>query len=139
MKTNNKDLFVSSKIDSSFKNEDVSILNSGVGLNEDVIRNISKFKNEPEWMLEYRLKAYHAFLKMDMPNFGPDLNNIDFNSFTYFIRPTKKEESNWDDVPDTIKNTFKKLGIPEAETVIMALSPSVFIVAISAVLIILPL
>ena len=115
MKTNNKDLFVSSKIDSSFKNEDVSILNSGVGLNEDVIRNISKFKNEPEWMLEYRLKAYHAFLKMDMPNFGPDLNNIDFNSFTYFIRPTKKEESNWDDVPDTIKNTFKKLGIPEAE------------------------
>lgn len=115
MKTNNKDLFVSSKIESSFKNEDVSILNSGVGLNEDVIRNISKFKNEPEWMLEYRLKAYHAFLKMDMPNFGPDLNNIDFNSFTYFIRPTKKEESNWDDVPDTIKNTFKKLGIPEAE------------------------
>ena len=115
MKTNNKDLFVSSKIDSSFKNEDVSILNSGVGLNEDVIRNISKFKNEPEWMLEHRLKAYHAFLKMDMPNFGPDLNNIDFNSFTYFIRPTKKEESNWDDVPDTIKNTFKKLGIPEAE------------------------
>lgn len=115
MKTNNKDLFVSSKIDSSFKNEDVSILNSGVGLNEDVIRNISKFKNEPEWMLEYRLKAYRAFLKMDMPNFGPDLNNIDFNSFTYFIRPTKKEESNWDDVPDTIKNTFKKLGIPEAE------------------------
>lgn len=115
MKTNNKDLFVSSKIDSSFKNEDVSILNSGVGLNEDIIRNISKFKNEPEWMLEYRLKAYRAFLKMDMPNFGPDLNNIDFNSFTYFIRPTKKEESNWDDVPDTIKNTFKKLGIPEAE------------------------
>lgn len=115
MKTNNKDLFVSSKIDSSFKNEDVSILNSGVGLNEDVIRNISKFKNEPEWMLEYRLKAYRAFLKMNMPNFGPDLNNIDFNSFTYFIRPTKKEESNWDDVPDTIKNTFKKLGIPEAE------------------------
>ena len=112
MKTNNKDLFVSSKIDSSFKNEDVSILNSGIGLNEDVIRNISKFKNEP---VEYRLKAYHAFLKMDMPNFGPDLNNIDFNSFTYFIRPTKKEESNWDDVPDTIKNTFKKLGIPEAE------------------------
>lgn len=115
MKTNNKDLFVTSKIDSSFKNEDVSILNSGVGLNEDVIRNISKFKNEPEWMLEYRLKAYRAFLKMDMPNFGPDLSNIDFNSFTYFIRPTKKEESNWDDVPDTIKNTFKKLGIPEAE------------------------
>ncbi len=109
------DELFTSTIDSSFKNEDVSILNTGVGLSEDIIRQISKYKNEPDWMLEYRLRAYRQFIKMDLPDFGPDLSNIDFNSFTYFIRPTLKEENSWDDVPETIKNTFQKLGIPEAE------------------------
>lgn len=98
-----------------FKNEDVSILKSAVGLNEQTVRNISSWKHEPEWMLEYRLKAFKAFNAMPLPHFGPDLKGIDFNSFTYFIRPSAKEENSWEKVPETIKTTFQRLGIPEAE------------------------
>jgi len=111
----NKEIKFQEETDTGFKNEDVSILDTGKGLSEDIVKEISKLKNEPEWMLEYRLKAYKAFLNMPLPNFGPTLKDIDFNSFTYFIRPSKKEEKKWDDVPETIKNTFQKLGIPEAE------------------------
>ena len=98
-----------------FKNEDVSILNTGKGLNEEVVRAISKLKNEPEWMLEFRLKALKAFNELPLPSFGPDLSSLDFNSYTYFIRPSEKVEKSWDEVPETIRNTFDKLGIPEAE------------------------
>lgn len=98
-----------------FKNEDVSIASTGVGLSEKIIREISQFKNEPKWMLEFRLKSYNYFLKSKLPSFGPDLTHLDFNSYTYFLRPSEKEERSWDDVPETIKNTFEKLGIPEAE------------------------
>jgi Fe-S cluster assembly protein SufB len=98
-----------------FKNEDISILKSEVGLNEQVVRDISHWKNEPEWMLEYRLKALKAFNALALPKFGPKLDDIDFNSFTYFIRPSEREETSWDKVPTTIKETFQKLGIPEAE------------------------
>lgn len=98
-----------------FKDEDTSIFNTGVGLNEDIVREISRLKNEPEWMLEYRLKAYKAFVAMPLPKFGPDLTKLDFKTYTYFIRNANKESQNWDDVPATIKNTFDKLGIPEAE------------------------
>ena len=98
-----------------FKDEDVSILNTGKGLSEEVVRTISRLKNEPEWMLEFRLKAYKAFLELPLPNFGPDLKDLDFDTYTYFTRPSAKVEKNWDEVPETIKNTFQKLGIPEAE------------------------
>ena len=98
-----------------FKNEDVSILNTGKGLNEEVVRAISKLKNEPEWMLEFRLKALKAFNELPLPSFGPDLSSLDFNSYTYFIRPSERVEKSWDEVPETIRNTFDKLGIPEAE------------------------
>ena len=98
-----------------FKNEDVSILNTGKGLNEDVVRAISKLKNEPDWMLEFRLKALKAFNELPLPSFGPDLSSLDFNSYTYFIRPSERVEKSWDEVPETIRNTFDKLGIPEAE------------------------
>ena len=98
-----------------FKDEDVSIFKTDKGLNEDVVRQISKYKNEPEWMLEYRLKAYREFVNRGMPSFGPDLSEIDFNDFTYFIRPSDKVSANWEEVPETIKNTFDKLGIKEAE------------------------
>jgi len=98
-----------------FKDQDVTIFNTGKGLNENVIREISKAKNEPDWMLELRLKAYHKFVEMPLPSFGPDLSDIDFNDFTYFKRPSKKVESDWQEVPETIKNTFEKLKIPEAE------------------------
>ena len=98
-----------------FKNEDVSILNTGKGLNEEVVRAISKLKNEPEWMLEFRLKALKAFNELPLPSFGPDLSSLDFNSYTYFIRPSERVEKSWDEVPETIRNTFDRLGIPEAE------------------------
>ena len=98
-----------------FKDEDVSILKTDKGLNEDIVREISKLKGEPEWMLEYRLKSYRAFKAIKLPLFGPKLDNLDFDSYTYFTRPSEKEAQSWDDVPETIKNTFDKLGIPEAE------------------------
>ena len=98
-----------------FKDEDVSIVKTDIGLNEDIIRQISKLKNEPEWMLEYRLKSYKAFLKLSLPSFGPDLSTLDYDTYTYFTRLANKESQSWDEVPETVKNTFDKLGIPEAE------------------------
>lgn len=97
-----------------FHDVDTSILKTGVGLSEDVIRAISSYKQEPEWMLEFRLKAFHIFEKMPMPNFGPKID-MDFNSYTYFTRMTEGEKTSWEDVPETVKNTFQRLGIPEAE------------------------
>ena len=98
-----------------FKDEDVSIVKTPAGINEDIVTEISRLKNEPEWMLEFRLKALRAFKAMPLPKFGPDLSYLDFDSYTYFTRPSKKEAQNWNEVPETIKNTFDKLGIPEAE------------------------
>ena len=98
-----------------FKDEDVSVVKTKKGLNEETIREISSLKNEPEWMLEFRLNALKTFLNTPNPSYGPDLSNLDFDSYTYFTRPTEKEEKSWDQVPETIKNTFARLGIPEAE------------------------
>jgi len=103
-----------------FKDEDVTIFNTGKGLNEDVVRAISKAKNEPDWMLELRLKAYHKFVEMPLPSFGPDLSEIDFNDFVYYKKPSKKVEKDWEEVPETIKNTFEKLKIPESEQKFLA-------------------
>ena len=110
-----KDLLKEEDYKYGFKDKDVSILNTGKGLTEEVVREISRLKNEPEWMLKFRLKSYKAFTEMAMPSFGPDLSFLDFDSYTYFIRPSQKVEKDWDKVPETIKNTFQKLGIPEAE------------------------
>jgi Fe-S cluster assembly protein SufB len=85
------------------------------GLNEDVVRNISQLKSEPEWMLEYRLKALSIFGKKPMPTWGSDLSGIDFDNIKYFVRSTEKQAATWDDLPDDIRNTYDKLGIPEAE------------------------
>ena len=98
-----------------FKDEDVSIVKTKVGLNEDVVREISRLKGEPDWMLEFRLKALKSFKAMPLPKFGPDLSFLDYDSYTYFTRTANKEAQNWDEVPETVKNTFNKLGIPEAE------------------------
>ncbi|MCH5171279.1 MAG: Fe-S cluster assembly protein SufB [Erysipelotrichales bacterium] len=111
----NKDELPLDEYKYGFKNEDISITNTGKGLSEEIVREISKLKNEPEWMLEFRLKAYELFKKLPLPKYGPDLSQLDFNSFTYFIRPSERVESSWDKVPDKIKETFDKLGIPEAE------------------------
>ena len=98
-----------------FKDDDVSILKTNKGLNEEIVRQISALKQEPDWMLEFRLKALKAFNILPLPKFGPKLTELDFDSYTYFTRPSDKEVKNWDEVPETIKNTFNKLGIPEAE------------------------
>ncbi len=85
------------------------------GLSEEVVRNISRLKNEPEWMLERRLKALQIFFKKPMPNWGADLSGIDFDNIKYFVRSTEQQAATWDDLPADIKNTYDKLGIPEAE------------------------
>ena len=98
-----------------FKTEVENVFDTGRGISEDVVRLISKMKNEPDWMLEIRLKAYHEFAKMKWPSFGPDLSSVTFDEYIYYIKSSKKTESSWDDVPDAIKETFDKLGIREAE------------------------
>ncbi len=98
-----------------FSTDADSILDTGKGLSEDVIRAISAAKNEPEWMLEYRLESYELFKQIDNPKWGPDLSHIDFDDFTYFVRNIDGVKNNWDDVPEEIKTTFERLGIPQAE------------------------
>lgn len=85
------------------------------GINEEIIRLISKNKNEPEWMLQKRLKALKLFQETKIPEWGPDLSSLDLNEIIYFIDPNAQETENWDEVPEEIKKTFDKLGIPEAE------------------------
>ncbi|MEM7116915.1 MAG: Fe-S cluster assembly protein SufB [Chloroflexota bacterium] len=85
------------------------------GLNEEKIRVMSKMKGEPEWMLDIRLKAYKHFLSRPMPEWGSDLGGIDFDDIYYYIKPADRQGDDWEDIPGYIKDTFNKLGIPEAE------------------------
>lgn len=91
------------------------VYSTGLGLTEDTVREISKAKDEPKWMLDYRLKAYHAYLKMSEPGFGPDLTGLDLEHMKFFQRATDKQYRDWDDVPQDIKTTFDRLGVPQAE------------------------
>lgn len=112
---NNEAIYSQDDYKYGFHDDVVSIIDTGKGLNEDIVRQISAYKNEPEWMTEFRVKAYHAFDSMDMPTWGPDLSEIDFQDFTYYKKVSQDAEKSWDDVPEEVKNTFEKLGIPEAE------------------------
>ena len=85
------------------------------GLNEDVVRDISAKKGEPQWMLDLRLKGLRLFERKPMPAWGSDLGGIDFDNIKYFVRSTEKQAASWDELPEDIKNTYDKLGIPEAE------------------------
>ena len=85
------------------------------GLTEATVREISETKEEPAWMLEYRLRAYKHFEARAMPHWGGDLTRLDFSKIVYYRKPSEREEKSWDDVPDQIKKTFERLGIPEAE------------------------
>ena len=98
-----------------FHDNNVNIETFDKGLSEDVVRRISEIKSEPEWMLEYRLKALDIFYKKPMPTWGGDMSQIDFNNIIYYVKPSDKQEKDWDDVPDEIRKTYDKLGIPEAE------------------------
>lgn len=103
-----------------FHDEDTSVYNTGKGLTREVVETISKMKNEPDWMLEYRLRAYDKFMEIPIQNWGPDLSELHFDEYTYYIKPSDKTEKSWDDVPDKIKDTFDRLGIPEAEKKFLA-------------------
>ena len=86
-----------------------------IGLTEDVIKEISKQKDEPDWMLDLRLKALDVYEKLDMPTWGPDLSELDMSKIATYVRPKSNMKKSWEDVPEDIKNTFDALGIPEAE------------------------
>ncbi len=103
-----------------FKTETKSVMDTGKGLNEEIVREISQIKGEPAWMLEYRLDAYRKFKSMANPTWGPGLNHINFDDITYYVKPSDRMEKSWDDVPSEIKDTFEKLGIPEAEQKFLA-------------------
>jgi len=90
------------------------------GLTKDTVREISQLKEEPEWMLNFRLRSYDIFMKKPMPQWGGDLNKINFQNIYYYAKASEKTEKNWDDVPENVKNTFDKLGIPEAEKKFLA-------------------
>jgi len=103
-----------------FDDEENPVIKIERGLNEDVIRQISAHKGEPKWMLDFRLDAYEIFLSKPMPNWGADLSGIDFDNIFYYLKPAESNARSWDDVPETIKNTFERLGIPEAERKFLA-------------------
>jgi Fe-S cluster assembly protein SufB len=90
------------------------------GLSKETVIEISKMKNEPQWMLDFRLRSYAIFMKKPMPTWGGDLSVIDFQNIYYYAKASDKTEKNWDDVPENVKNTFEKLGIPEAEKKFLA-------------------
>ena len=90
------------------------------GLSKETVISISKLKNEPQWMLDFRLRAFDVFMKKPMPNWGADLSTIDFQNIYYYAKASEKTEKNWDDVPENVRNTFDKLGIPEAEKKFLA-------------------
>ena len=103
-----------------FHDEDVSIFRSERGLTENIVREISKMKEEPEWMLNFRLKALKLFYKMPMPQWGGDLSELNFDDITYYVKPSEHTERSWDEVPEKIKETFERIGIPEAERAYLA-------------------
>jgi Fe-S cluster assembly protein SufB len=103
-----------------FKNPDTYVFKSRRGLDRKVVEEISSMKGEPQWMLEFRLKALEHFQKRPIPTWGGDLSKLDLDNLYYYVKPTEMESRSWDDVPDTIKNTFNRLGIPEAEQKFLA-------------------
>ncbi|HET7627564.1 MAG TPA: Fe-S cluster assembly protein SufB [Bacillales bacterium] len=98
-----------------FRDKDVSVYRSGRGLTKDIVIDISKRKDEPQWMLDFRLKSLEIFYKKPMPQWGGDLSDLNFDEIEYYVKPSEKSGRTWDEVPEEIKQTFDKLGIPEAE------------------------
>ena len=103
-----------------FHDKEQSVFKTQKGLSEKVVRQISAHKNEPEWMTEFRLRALKIFEKKSMPAWGADLSRINFDDIYYYVKPVDEQGRSWEDVPDDIKNTFDRLGIPEAERKFLA-------------------
>ncbi len=98
-----------------FKDPEVYAFKSGKGLTRQVVEELSAMKNEPEWMLKKRLKALEHFERRPMPTWGGDLSTLNFDDIHYYVRPSDEKADNWDEVPENIRRTYEKLGIPEAE------------------------
>lgn len=103
-----------------FKDPENYVFKTQKGLNRSVVGQISEIKKEPQWMYKFRLKALEQFESMPFPSWGPDLSGLDLEDLYYYVRPSEEQESNWEDVPENIKNTFDRLGIPEAEQKFLA-------------------
>ncbi len=103
-----------------FKDPEVHVFKSKKGLDEGIVRQISQMKEEPEWMLKFRLKALEHYQARPMPTWGPDLSTLDLDDIYYYVKPTEEEGKTWDDIPESIKDTFDRLGIPDAEQKFLA-------------------
>src|SRR3990167_11056034 len=90
------------------------------GLNEEVVKNISLIKREPAWMTKFRLKSYQIFKKKSLPSWGADLSSINFDDIYYYIKPVERQVSSWQDLPKEIKETYDRIGVPEAEKKFLA-------------------
>ena len=102
------------------KDKDNSVYREKVGLTEDIVRDISERKHDPKWMLDFRLKSLDIYNHTPLPTWGPDLSELNMDEITTYVQPDAKMAGKWDDVPDDIKNTFDRLGIPEAEKTSLA-------------------
>jgi Fe-S cluster assembly protein SufB len=103
-----------------FSYPDESVFKTKKGLDEEVVSAISKHKNEPDWMHQFRLQSLTEFRKKEMPNWGADLSTLDFDEMFYYAKPSESKFKSWDDVPESIKETYERIGIPEAERKFLA-------------------
>jgi len=118
--TATRDLVADQREQFAFHDDIAYLRETKRGLTRDTVAEISGFKNEPDWMLQARLRAYDHFVKRPMPTWTDGLDRIDFDKIVYYRKPSEREEKSWDDVPDQIKATFERLGIPEAERKFLA-------------------
>ncbi|MEN6409378.1 MAG: Fe-S cluster assembly protein SufB, partial [Anaerolineaceae bacterium] len=103
-----------------FSDPETYVFKSRKGLDREIVEQISHMKGEPQWMLEFRLRALEHFQARPMPTWGPDLSGLNLDDIYYYVKPAEADAKSWDDVPDTIKRTFDRLGIPEAERKFLA-------------------
>jgi Fe-S cluster assembly protein SufB len=118
--TSTRELVSDQRDQFAFHDDIVYLRETKRGLSRETVEEISRFKNEPDWMLQFRLRAYDHFVQRAMPDWGGDLGRIDFDKIVYYRKPSEREEKSWDDVPEKIKQTFERLGIPEAERKFLA-------------------
>jgi Fe-S cluster assembly protein SufB len=120
MAVNTREVVTDRRGEFDFKDQIAYLTETKRGLSRDTVAEISEIKGEPDWMREFRLRAYEHFLKRPMPTWTDGLDAIDFERIIYYRKPSEREEKSWDDVPEQIKQTFERLGIPEAERKFLA-------------------
>ncbi len=103
-----------------FSDPETYVFKTQKGITKEIVEQISSMKEEPKWMLDFRLKALDHYLKRPTPRWGVKLEGLDLDDIHYYVKPTEDEARSWEDVPETIKNTFDRLGIPEAEQKFLA-------------------